>query len=158
MIRRSSNRAASTVVVRLGAAKIDRTAHHVGMRRFHLDRAIWGRSLITAREESRFFLHIDARLPRRHRAWGMELLRTVVPKQRWGIGRVIPAGWTAYFKGGWGSGIGLVDHQVALLARGQERVSVAVLTVTNGTHKTGKATLRGVFARLLRGLAESPPA
>jgi beta-lactamase class A len=158
MIRRSSNRAASTVVVRLGAAKIDRIAHRVGMRRFHLDRAIWGRSLITAREESRFFLHIDARLPPRHRAWGMELLRTVVPKQRWGIGQVIPAGWTAYFKGGWGSGIGLVDHQVALLARGQERVSVAVLTVTNGTHKTGKATLRGLFARVLRGLAESPPA
>jgi len=155
MIRRSSNRAASTVVVRLGAARIDRTAHHVGMRRFHLDTAIWGRSLITAREQSRFFLHIDRRLPARHRAWAMNLLRTVVPKQRWGIGQVIPAGWTAYFKGGWGSGIGLVDHQVALLTRGQERVSVAVLTITNGTHKVGKATLRGVFTRLLRGLAES---
>jgi hypothetical protein len=126
------------------------------MRRFHLDRAIWGRSLITAREQSRFFLHIDALLPPRHRAWGMNLLRTVVPKQRWGIGQAIPPGWTAYFKGGWGSGIGLVDHQVALLTRGQERVSVAVLTITDGTHKAGKATLRGVFARLLRGLAESP--
>src|SRR5512133_180951 len=49
MIRRSDNHDASTVVARLGAAKVDRTAHHVGMRRFHLDRAIWGRSLITAR-------------------------------------------------------------------------------------------------------------
>jgi beta-lactamase class A len=156
MIRRSDNRDASTVVVRLGAARIDRAAHHAGMRRFHLDRAIWGRSLITAREQSRFFLHIDALLPPRHRAWGMNLLRTVVPKQRWGIGQAIPPGWTAYFKGGWGSGIGLVDHQVALLTRGQERVSVAVLTITDGTHKAGKATLRGVFARLLRGLAESP--
>ncbi len=85
----------------------------------------------------------------------MNLLRTVVPKQRWGIGKAIPAGWTAYFKGGWGSGIGLVDHQVALLTRGQERVSVAVLTITDGTHKAGKETLRGVFTRLLRGLAES---
>jgi beta-lactamase class A len=156
MIRRSSNRAASTMVVRLGAAKIDRAAHHAGMRRFHLDRAIWGRSLITAREQSRFFLHIDALLPPRHREWGMSLLRTVVSKQRWGIGQVIPPGWTVYFKGGWGSGIGLVDHQVALLTRGKERVSVAVLTITDGTHKAGKATLRGVFARLLRGLAESP--
>ena len=68
----------------------------------------------------------------------MDLLRTVVPKQRWGIGKAIPAGWTAYFKGGWGSGIGLVDHQVALLTRGQERVSVAVLTITDGTHKDGE--------------------
>ena len=87
----------------------------------------------------------------------MELLRTVVHTQRWGIGEAIPAGWTAFFKGGWGSGTGLVDHQVALLTRGQERVAVAVLTTTNGGHKTGKATLRGVFRRLLRGLAASPP-
>jgi hypothetical protein len=156
MIRRSDNRDASTVVVRLGAATIDRAAHRAGMRRFHLDRAIWGRSLITAREQSRFFLHIDALLPPRHRAWAMELLRTVVPKQRWGIGQVTPPGWTAYFKGGWGSGIGLVDHQVALLIRGQERVSVAVLTITDGTHGAGKATLRGVFSRLLRGLDRAP--
>ena len=34
-------------------------------------------------------------------------------------------------------------------------MSVAVLTITNGTHTVGKATLRGVFTRLLRGLAES---
>ena len=88
----------------------------------------------------------------------MPTLKTVTKSQRWGIGKATPRGWTAYFKGGWGSGTGRVDHQVALLTRGRERVSVAVLTVTNGTHKTGKATLRGVFLRLLRGLAESPPA
>ena len=106
MVRRSSNREASAVVARLGAARIDRAAHAAGMRRFYLDRTIWGRSLITAREQSRFFLHIDALIPPRHRAYGMELLRTVVDRQRWGIGEAIPAGWTAYFKGGWGSGCG----------------------------------------------------
>jgi hypothetical protein len=133
MIRWSNNHDASAVVAKLGAARIDRTAHRAGMRRFH---------------------HIDAP---RHRAWGMQLLRTVVHTQRWGVGEVIPAGWTAYFKGGWGSGIGLVDHQVALLTRGQERVSIAVLTTTDGMHRVGKATLRGVFRRLLRRLAASPP-
>jgi beta-lactamase class A len=155
MIRWSNNHDASAVVTKLGAAKIDRTAHKAGMWRFHLDRTIWGRSLITAREQTRFFLHIDSLVPPRHRAYAMELLRTVVHTQRWGIGEAIPAGWTAYFKGGWGSGIGLVDHQVALLTRGSERVSVAVLTTTNGGHAVGKATLRGVFRRLLRGLARS---
>jgi beta-lactamase class A len=156
MIRWSNNHDASEVVTRLGAARINRAAHRAGMRRFHLD-AIWGRSLITAREQSRFFLHIDARLPPRHRAYAMELLRTVVHTQRWGLGEVIPRGWTAYFKGGWGSGRGLVDHQVALLTRGKERMSVAVLTTTTGGHAAGKETLRGVFRRLLRGLARSKP-
>ena len=61
-------------------------------------------------------------------------------------------GWTEYFKGGWGSGTGRVDNQVALLVKGEERVSVAVLTVADGSHAAGKATLRGVFGRLLRGL------
>ena len=157
MIRWSNNHDASAVVSKLGTARINRVAQRAGMWRFRLD-PWWGRSYITAREQTRFFLHIDALLPPRHRAYGMELLRTVVHTQRWGIGDAIPAGWTAYFKGGWGSGQGLVDHQVALLTRGHERVAVAVLTTTNGGHAAGKETLRGVFRRLLRGLARSKPA
>ena len=35
---------------------------------------------------------------------------------------------------------------------GKTRVSVAVLTAADGTHAYGKETLRGIFARLLRGL------
>jgi hypothetical protein len=58
-------------------------------------------------------------------------------------------GWRVYFKGGWGSGTGAVDHQVALLARGEERIAVAVFTAANGSHAAGKQTLEGVFRRLL---------
>jgi hypothetical protein len=156
MVRWSNNHRAAEVVERLGAARIDRTAHRVGMPSFHLVTPCWGCSLITAREQSRFFLHLDARVPARHRAFAMRLLRTVVHTQRWGIAEVAPRGWTLYFKGGWGSGRGLVDHQVALLQRGRERVSVAILTTVSGTHRDGKATLRGVARRLLRGLAKAP--
>jgi beta-lactamase class A len=151
MVRRSDNDATSTLVVRLGAARIDRTARAVGMPSFHLAHP-WGASPITAREQTRFFLRIDATMPARHRAYGMELLRTVVPSQRWGVGEVVPAGWTVWFKGGWGSGTGAVDHQVALLVRGEERVAVAVLSTDQRSHKYGKVTLRGTFQRLLAGL------
>ena len=61
------------------------------------------------------------------------------------------------FKGGWGSGTGWVDHQVALLTRGDERVSVAILTYHDGTHAYGLATLRGIAERLLRGLGAAEP-
>jgi len=151
MVRWSNNRKASEVVTRLGAEQIERVAHRAGMDSFHLA-SPWGGSLITAREQSRFFLHIDDQVPLRHRAYAMELLRTVVHTQRWGIAEVAPPGWTLYFKGGWGSGRGLVDHQVALLQRGRERVSVAILTTVAGTHREGKRTLRGVARRLLGGL------
>src|SRR5204862_2532097 len=65
-----------------------------------------------------------------------------------------PSGWKAYFKGGWGSGTGHIDNQVALLvhSRTKTRVSVAVLTLDDGSHSYGKETLRGIFKRLLRGL------
>jgi beta-lactamase class A len=152
MVRWSNNRRAGEVATRLGAARVDRVARRGGMPGFHLVLPCWGCSLITAREQSRFFLHIDALVPTRHRAFAMTLLRTVVHTQRWGIAEVAPAGWTLYFKGGWGNGTGLVDHQVALLQRGRERVSVAILTTVSGTHREGKATLRGVARRLLRGL------
>ena len=80
--------------------------------------------------------------PARHRCPGTAL----------GVGRVQPAGWRLYFKGGWGSGTGLVDHQVALYRVGGERFSLALFTRFNPDHEYGKETLRGLAARLLRGV------
>jgi beta-lactamase class A len=149
MIRRSDNTAATTIFTRVGVSGLARLARVSGMHRFRAASPIWGNSQITARDQTRFFLHIDALLPARHRAYGMRLLRTVVPSQRWGIGRLELPGWRVYFKGGWGSGTGRVDHQVALLVKGDERLSMAVLTAADGSHAAGKQTLEGVFRRLL---------
>lgn len=127
------------------------------MRRFSAARAnAWGLSRIDAGDQSRFFLDIDRHVVARHRATALRLLAKVVPARRWGVGQVRPRGWELYFKGGWGSGTGAVDHQVALVRRGSTRVAVAVLSTAQGSHAYGKATLRGMFTRLLRGLR--PPA
>jgi hypothetical protein len=84
-----------------------------------------------------------------------------VPSQRWGVAQVAPQGWKLYFKGGWGSGTGLVDHQVALLTLGDTRISLAITTRFNPDHAYGKQTLRGVAGRILAGLwtgsSPSPP-
>jgi hypothetical protein len=155
MIRRSDNAAATSVLGLVGPAGVYAVARGAHMRRFSLVTGIWGRSQIDAVDQARFFLHIDDRVVPRHRATALHLLSTVVPEQRWGIGRVRVPGWRVYFKGGWGSGTGAVDHQVALLRKGDRRVSVAVLTTGSPNHPYGKETLRGVFARLLRGLSAS---
>lgn len=151
MIRRSDNVAATRVRDIVGNAAVVRLAHRVGMTRFRIAQ-VWGLSQITARDQTRYFLHIECFVPKRHRRYAMRLLRTIVPSQRWGFAQVIPDGWTLYFKGGWGSGTGAVDHQVGLLRRGDERVAIAVLTLNSPSHDYGKATLRGVAKRLLRGL------
>jgi hypothetical protein len=151
MIRRSDNDSATAIRNLLGNAVVERLARRAGMTRFVAD-PVWGYSLITPRDQTRFFLTIDRLVPRRHRAYALRLLHTIVPHQRWGMGQVVPEGWRLYFKGGWGSGSGAVDHQVGLLRRGRHRVSLAVMTVGNPSHAYGKRTLEGIARRLVRGL------
>jgi hypothetical protein len=154
MIRRSANEPANELVVRLGAAAIERAARRAGLRRFRL-RSPWGVSDITARDQARFWLRIDRRVPPRHRAYARALLGGVVPAQSWGVADVAPRGWRLYFKGGWGRGGGWAHHQSALLTRGPERVSLSILTRDQGSHAAGTATLRGIARRVLRGLARA---
>jgi beta-lactamase class A len=153
MIRWSDNAAASNVLAYVGPDTVRAVARRARMRRFTLDPVVWGNSLIDADDQSRFLRFIDQRVVARHRASAMHLLATVVPDQRWGIGQVRPRGWALYFKGGWGSGSGAVEHQVVLLRRGGRRVSAAVLITSSPGHAYATQTLQGVFARLLRGLA-----
>jgi beta-lactamase family protein len=152
MIRRSDNAAASTVLGLVGRSGLTRLAAVTGMRRFRVVLPHWGISTITPRDQACFFYRIDSYVPARHRRYAMSLLAGIVPWQRWGVARVAPAGWELYFKGGWSTGTGLVDHQVALLTLGKTRISVAITTRFNPDHAYGKQTLRGVAARLFAGL------
>jgi Beta-lactamase enzyme family len=152
MITMSDNNAANQVDVIVGNARLSALAARVGMRSFVPVSPIWGESRITARDQTKFFLSIDSYVVRRHRAYAMYLLNHITPSQRWGIGEVAPRGWKLYFKGGWGSGTGLIDHQVALFTRGCARFSIAVLTMNDGSHDYGKETLREMFHILLRHL------
>jgi hypothetical protein len=149
MIRASNNDDAQQIFDTVGQAGLRALAQRVGMTHFATD-PVWGATRITARDQTRFFLHIDDFVAARHRSYAMRLLRSVIPSERWGIGELAPPGWKLYFKGGWGYATGLLDHQVALLTRGCSRVSIAVLTMYDGSHQYGKQTLKGIFARLLR--------
>jgi hypothetical protein len=151
MITRSDNFAATRIRDLIGNAALVRLADRAGMTRFAVN-PIWGMSLITARDQTRFFLDLETLIPERHRAYALRLLRSIVPSQRWGMARVVPEGWRLHFKGGWGSGTGAVDHQAGLLRRGPHRIAIAVLTTGSPSHAYGKATLEGVSRRLLAGL------
>jgi beta-lactamase class A len=153
MITESDNDDAQIMFDTVGQGALQALARRVGMTHFATS-PIWGETEITAADQTRFFLRIDSYIAKRHRAYAMSLLAGIVPSERWGIGEVAPKGWKLYFKGGWGYGTGLLDHQVALLVRGCARVSIAVLTMYDGSHAYGKATLKGIFERLLRGFPD----
>lgn len=151
MIRRSDNYAATVVRDVVGQERIERLARVARMRDFRYS-PDWGQSQTSPRDQARFMFRLGSFIPGRHRRYARHLLSHVVPEQRWGIGRVAPPGWRLLFKGGWGSGTGLVDHQVALLTRRHRRIAIAVFTQNDPDHEYGKKTLRGVFARLLGGI------
>jgi hypothetical protein len=157
MIRRSDNNAASTVLGLVGRKRLNRLAKIAGMTSFRLVTPYWGHSAITPRDQARYFHRIDRYVPARHRRYAMHLLATIVPSQRWGIAQVAPDGWRLYFKGGWSTGTGLVDHQVALLRLGKVRVSLCITTRFNPDHDYGKQTLRGISARLVGGRWRAAP-
>ena len=143
MIRRSDNDAADAVSARVGMLALSALARRAGMRAF-LPYPVWGGSRISADDQARFFLRIDRLVPRRHRAYALRLLRTVIPEQRWGIADAVPRGWTIAFKGGWGPGVTqTVEHQVALLTNAGLRVSIAVLTADSPSAAYGRETQRG---------------
>lgn len=151
MIRRSDSVAATRVRDMVGVRRIRRLARVAGMRDFQYN-PVWGLSRSSPRDEVRFMYHLQRYIPGRHRAYARWLLSHVIRSQRWGVGRVVPPGWKLFLKGGWGSGTGLVDHQVALLKRGRRRIGLAIFTQFNPDHAYGKQTERGVAARLLAGL------
>ena len=100
-------------------------------------------------------LHAAHRWSRSHAATGASrwsCWRRSCHRSAGGSPRSRRRGWRLYFKGGWGTGTGLVDHQVALLTFGRQRVSIAILTQDNGSHDYGKQTLRGIAELLLGGL------
>ena len=156
MIRASDNDDAQQIFGTVGQAGLRALAQRVGMTGLATN-PVWGETRIDPRDQTRFFLHIDAYVVERHRSYAMRLLRSVIAPQRWGIGELALPGWKRYFKGGWGYGTGLEDHQVVLLTRGCARVSIAVLTMYDGSHPYGKATLKAIFARLLRGFPTASP-
>ncbi len=152
MIEASNNTDAQTIYNQVGNAGLEALAHRVGMTHFATNsQGIWGETLITPRDQTKYFLHIDKYMVSTHRVFGMYLLNHIIPSERWGIGQVNHHGWRLYFKGGWGYGTGLIDSQVALLVRGCTRVSIAVLSMHDGSQPYGNATLFGIFSRLLKG-------
>jgi hypothetical protein len=146
MITRSDNRAASVVYRSVGGSGLRAVARAAGMRRF-LDVGRWQDAQLTAADQARLFLGIEALIPARHRAYARALLAGIVPEDRWGIPPAARAHHlNVYFKGGWRRGI---THQVALLVRGEQRLALAVLTTGSPSMAYGERTIEGIARRVL---------
>jgi Beta-lactamase enzyme family len=160
MIVYSDNDAAGGIYARVGDAGLEDVAERAGMRDFSVDPGFWGGAQITAADMARFYFRLERNLGRRYRDYGMRLLSSITPTQRWGIPVAAGRSWHEWFKGGWRPGgqegtTGPVTHQAALLVhRGGERLAIAVLSNEAPGTGGGFDAVEGVTARLL---AKAPP-
>ena len=152
MIRVSSNSAATWVYNRVGQPAVRRLARRADMDQFSICCTSWTYAQFSARDQAKFFWQLERLTPPRFRDYALGLLRSIVPRQSWGIPRVgRPLGASVFFKGGWrGTGRGQLVHQVALIRYRGEEFSLAVLTDGNPSMSYGIETIRGVTRRILR--------
>src|SRR4051794_9099544 len=85
MIRLSENGAAEATFKLVGTRGLRGVARVAGMRRFRVQEGRLFEARVTASDQARLFLGLDALVPRRHRRYARALLRGVVVQQRWGI-------------------------------------------------------------------------
>jgi beta-lactamase class A len=155
MIRRSDNETATRVRDIVGRRAVERLARAADMEDFSWNWT-WGLSRISARDQAPFFYRLEDYIPGRHEDYARRLLANIVSWQRWGIAQAVPEGWKIYFKGGWGIATGRVNHQIAFLENGGQRVALAILTEYSPNHEYGTETQEGLARRLFEGLATTP--
>jgi hypothetical protein len=152
MITVSDNDAATSVFARVGPEGLDAVAHRAGMEDFRSS-TTWGASEISAADMAAMFAVLGRVLPERHERFGLGLLGSIVPDQRWGIARIASErGWSVRFKGGWRlDPDGQVVNQAAELRRDGAERAIAVLTDRQPSMGYGIETVEGIADRLLRG-------
>jgi Beta-lactamase enzyme family len=149
MIVHSDNDAADEVYQRLGDDPIEEAAAAAGAVTLDV-RGYWAETYLSARDAAAFMWSIERVLPKRHRAFGLRLLRGIVSYQRWGIPDAAPRGWLVAFKGGWReTSRGQLVHQMALLRCGRTRLALAVMTDGMRSMEAGTHTVEGVARRVL---------
>jgi Beta-lactamase enzyme family len=153
MVTYSDNDAADAIYGRVGDAGLYDIARRAEMGGFEVS-GYWANAQITAIGMARMFARLPEMFPSRHREYGLGLLGSVVPAQRWGIPAAARDEWLVRFKGGWRStDRGQLVHQAAELHEGDTRLSLAVLTDGQPSQAYGIETVHGIASRLL----SSPP-
>ncbi len=169
MIEWSDDNATWRIFHHVHCSGLDKLARKVGMKHFSScgpNHDHWGRSRIDSDDQSLFLLGLERYLPSKHRSYALKLLESI-KRGNWGIGEIHPSGWHVHYKSGWGCGTGQADNQVALLRRNGMHIGAAVLmqdirpdeNSRSGCYSDdgpyGRATLKGLFKRLLRGLGKN---
>ncbi|MGV4928422.1 class A beta-lactamase-related serine hydrolase (plasmid) [Streptomyces sp. BHT-5-2] len=118
----------------------------------------WGLTQITAADQltlMRLLASDNDALDPTSRAYALDLMRRVVPEQRWGVPAGAPASATAYLKNGWlpRADQGWRVHSVGSFTDSGNDYSMAVLSSGSDTMDHGVATVEAAAKVIHRDLA-----
>ena len=148
MIENSDNSAASTIWRQLGS---DRNVQ-LFFQKVGLTNTIagtggwWGRTTTNVLDQltmMKYFAYPNTLLTDSQRAYGLNLMRNVVPEQRWGTGYGLPSGVSVALKNGWVTSGTYVNSVGYINGQGKSYV-IAVLTTNNPSFSYGKDTINQI--------------
>ncbi len=161
MIQVSDNGATSQLLADLGgAAALERYLRRIGITNTHIKDYAWGSSTTTPQDMARLMAKLGnctILVPRLCR-YALDLMRNVVPSQRWGISGGVPGDARIAIKNGWypqGNGWGI--NSIGLVSSAPKEYAIAVYTNPNSSMEYGIETIEQVSAQIYPAVPSSAP-
>jgi beta-lactamase class A len=157
MIQVSDNAATSALLRRVGgAAAVMQFLRGIGVENTRIRDGSWGLSTTTAPDMVRMLgrLANGTILNRELRAYAFNMMRSVVPEQRWGVSAGVPPEGSVAIKNGWypASG-GWAINSIGIVKGGGKLYAIAVYTTANPSMRSGISTIEAVGRDVYTALA-----
>ncbi len=148
MIQVSANEPATALITQIGgAAELNRYLRSIGLEATTMHRDSWGYSTTTPEDMARLMAMLancsilNAELCR----YALDVLRGVVPDQRWGITAGAPDGAAVAIKNGWSpERDGWTINSVGYVSGGRARYTIAVYTTANASRERGIEAIEAI--------------
>ena len=151
MIQHSSNEAATTLLGHIGGAgALERYLRAIGIQNTKINGEGWGSSTTTAQDMARLMTKLanctilNAKLCH----YALELMRGVVPGQRWGVSAGVPGGISVALKNGWYPEDGWSINSIGYIKGSRKRYAIAVYTQGNPTMRYGIDTIEAISSQI----------
>jgi beta-lactamase class A len=151
MIQHSNNEAATTLIAHIGGAgALERYLHAIGIQNTSINGDGWGSSTTTAQDMARLMTKLanctilNAKLCH----YALELMRGVVPGQRWGVSAGVPGGISVALKNGWYPEEGWSINSIGYIKGSRKRYAIAVYTQGNPTMRYGIDTIEAISSQI----------
>ena len=152
MIKVSDNNAASALIGSVGgAAAVQRYLQQIGITNTQMNGYAWGFSTTTAQDMAQLMVKLGncSILEPKACGYALDMMRTVVGSQHWGVSAGVPGDGSVALKNGWypdNAGWGV--NSIGLILSGNKHYSIAVFTNPDSSMASGIDTIQQISSQI----------